>query len=191
VDELVASFANLEAFGQVFDLSAEAAKAAGGDFEDFNKRFVEIFGVNADLTAIFGEDLGNLLVDPEGLVGEDGLPIVRTGELLGDVFVDRLDTLIEVFGLGMEVLGEKLTEIVDALTALISPDQGEAVAVVDESGTDLSGSNIEITINALDSESFRVFLAGDGGDVFMEELLLRRSEQIVGVVKAAEKGLEE
>lgn len=189
VDALVASFGKLEAFGQVFDLSAEAAKAAGGDFEDFNKRFLEIFGGSEALVAQFGADLGGLLVDVPGAEVDPvtGEPVVRTGELLGDIFVDRLDTLIETFGAGFELLAEKLTEIVDRLTALISPET--QVAQLEAGGLD--GANFNITIQAMDSESMRQFFAGDGGDAFIEELILRRAEQITEIVKSAEKSVEE
>ena len=44
VDQLIARFSNLAAFGRTYDLSAEVTKAIAGDYSDFNKRFQEIFG---------------------------------------------------------------------------------------------------------------------------------------------------
>ncbi len=187
VDALVASFGNLEAFGKVFDLSAEAAAAAEGDFDALNKAFVDIFGDSAALTARFGEDLAGLLVDtPESLAEAAGEPF--TGELLGDVFVDRLDQLIVVMGEGFTSLTEKLTEIVDRLVALI-----EGPAGMDVLGTPggLQGGTITLNIDALDAGSFRDFLAGDGGDALINELFLRRQEQMIEVVKTGAKGTEE
>ena len=55
----------------------------------------------------------------------------------------------------------------------------------------IGATGIVININALDSDTFRQFLAGDGGDAFIDELLLRRQEQMVEVVMTAEKGVTE
>ena len=185
VDELIASFANLEAFGQVFDLSAEAAAAAEGDFEAFNKRFIEIFGAGG-IRSVGGAEAFTVR-DPDE-VGEDDEPRVRTAEQLGDVFIDRLDMLIETFGIGFELLAEKLQEIVDNLTALVEVNAEEEGMLP---GGGIPGGSITINIQALDSATFREFLAGDGGDAFIEELFLRRQEQMVDVVTSAQKGIGE
>jgi hypothetical protein len=185
VDELVASFGKLEAFGQVFDLSAEAAAAAEGDFEAFNRRFVEIFG-EGGIRSVGGAEAFTVR-DPDE-VGEDGEPRVRTAEQLGDVFIDRLDMLIETFGTGFELLAEKLQEIVDSLTALVEVNADEEGMLP---GGGIPGGSITIQIQALDSASFREFLAGDGGDAFIEELFLRRQEQMVDVLGSAQKGIGE
>lgn len=185
VDELVASFGNLEAFGKTFDLSGAAAKAAAGDFTELNAAFLEIFG-EGGIRSVGGAEA--FLVDDEAAAAEgDGEPGVRTGELLGDIFVDRLDSLIEIMGVGFENLTEKLGEMVAQLTALVEgPGQISA-----EAGALAPGSVIEINIQALDAASFREFMAGDGGDVFIEELMLRRQEQMVDVVGSAQKGVKE
>lgn len=184
VDALVASFGNLTAFGKTFDLSGAAAKAAAGDFTEFNAAFAEIFA-EGGIRSVGGVEA--FLVPEEGAEGEDEEPGVRTAEQLGDVFIDRLDQLIETFGEGFELLVEKLTEIVDRLTALVEVD-GDAEGMV---GDGIPGGQITINIQALDSATFREFLAGDGGDVFMEELFLRRQEQMVDVVASAQKGVLE
>ena len=191
VDELVASFGNLEVFGKVFDLSAEAAKAAEGDFTDLNAAFVDIFAESDALTRQFGADLEDLLVlTPEEKAAREaeGEPMPFTGELLGDIFVDRLDTLIETFGAGFEILAEKLTEIVDRLTALIEgPAAMDGLASVGGG----VGDTFNINLNVLDADSFRDFLAGEGGDALINELILRRQDQLVEVVMTAEKGTSE
>ena len=112
----------------------------------------------------------------------------KTGELLGDIFVDRLDSLIEVMGVGFESLTEKLTEIVDRLTALI---EGPAGMEVLGAAGGLSGSTITLNIDALDAASFRDFLAGEGGDALINELFLRRQAEMIEVVKTGAKGTEE
>ena len=90
-------------------------------------------------------------------------------------------------GVGFENLTEKLGEMVDRLTTLVEgPGQLQA-----EAGALAPGSVIEINIQALDAASFREFMAGDGGDVFIEELMLRRQEQMVEVVGSAKKGVTE
>jgi TP901 family phage tail tape measure protein len=185
VDELIASFANLEAFGQVFDLSAEAAAAAEGDFEAFNKRFIEIFG-EGGIRSVGGAEAFTVK-SAEELAEEEG-PGVRTAEQLGDVFIDRLDMLIQTFGEGFELLVEKLQEIVDSLTALTTVDAEEEGLLP---GGGIPGGSITINIQALDSATFREFLAGDGGDAFIEELFLRRQEQMLEVVGSAQKGVGE
>ena len=189
VDELVDSFGNLEAFGKTFDLSKEARLAVEGDFESLNKKFVEIFGINQTLTKQFGDDLAGLLVEtPEEVAereGEDAVP--PTGELLGDIFVDRLDQLIVIMGEGFTSLTEKLTEIVDRLVALI-----EGPAAIDGLAADpITGGTFNITIEALNAESFRDFMAGDGGDVFINEMFLRRQEQMVELIESGQKGTTE
>jgi TP901 family phage tail tape measure protein len=184
VDELIASFANLEAFGQVFDLSAEAAAAAEGDFEAFNARFIEIFG-KGGIRSVGGAEAFTVT---DAVEGEDGEPGVRTAEQLGDVFIDRLDMLITTFGEGFELLAEKLQEIVDRLTALVEVDADEEGMLP---GGGIPGGSITINIQALDAATFREFLAGDGGDAFMEELFLRRQEQMVDVLDGAVKGVTE
>ena len=185
VDALVASFGNLTAFGQTFDLSGAAAKAAAGDFTELNEAFAEIFA-EGGIRSVGGVEA--FLVPEPGAEaeGEEG-PGVRTAEQLGDVFIDRLDMLIETFGEGFELLVEKLTEIVDRLTALVEVD-GDAEGMV---GDGIPGGSITINIQALDAATFREFLAGDGGDAFMEELFLRRQEQMVDVVGSATKGVKE
>lgn len=186
VDALVASFGNLTAFGKTFDLSGAAAKAAAGDFTDFNAAFAEIFA-EGGIRSVGGVEA--FLVPEPGAEaeGEEG-PGVRTAEQLGDVFIDRLDMLIETFGEGFELLVEKLTEIVDRLTALVEVD-ADAEGMLPGDG--IPGGNITINIQALDAATFREFLAGDGGDAFMEELFLRRQEQMVDVVGSAQKGVLE
>lgn len=187
VDELVASFGRLEAFGQVFDLSSEAAQAAEGNFDALNQAFVDIFGDSAALTARFGEDLKGLLVETPESVADAVGGEPRTGELLGDIFVDRLDSLIEVMGVGFESLTEKLTEIVDRLTALIEGPAGMEVL-----GTPGGpGSTITLNIDALDAASFRDFLAGEGGDALINELFLRRQAEMIEVVSTGAKGTQE
>ena len=187
VDALVASFANLTAFGKTFDLSGAAAKAAAGDFTEFNKAFSDIFA-GGGLQAVGGVE--RFLVEtPEEAAAAAEEPGVRTAEQLGDVFIDRLDTLIETFGLGFESLAEKLTEIVDRLTALVDIN-AEAEGMLPDGGGIPAGA-ITININALDAATFREFMAGEGGDVFIEELFLRRQEQMVDVVGSAEKGVTE
>jgi len=189
VDELVASFGRLEAFGQVFDLSSEAAQAAEGNFDALNQAFVDIFGDSAALTARFGEDLSGLLVETPESVADAVGGEPRTGELLGDIFVDRLDTLIETFGMGFEVLAEKLTEIVDRLTALIEGPAAMDGLAATPGG--IQGGTFNIFIDALDADSFRDFLAGGGGDALINELFLRRQEQMVELVNTGSKGTQE
>ena len=189
VDQLVAKFGQLAAFGKVYELSGAAAKAAAGDFSDFNKQFMDIFKDSNALTAQFGDDLKGLLVGtPEEkaeAVGE-AVETAQTGELLGDIFVDRLDALIELFGEGLETLSDKLSEIVDRLTALIEgPVEIEGLEVEPMGGT------FNIFIEAINAESFRDFMAGDGGDVFINEILLRRQQQMVEIVQTGSKGTEE
>ena len=58
-------------------------------------------------------------------------------------------------------------------------------------GGGIPAGAITININALDAATFREFMAGEGGDVFIEELFLRRQEQMVDVVGSAEKGVTE
>ncbi len=175
LDELVRSFGKLEAFGEEFDLSASVQKAIGGDFSDFNEQFRDIFGINGALISQFGEGLDALIVpgeDEDGLEGEgeEGEePIIRTGELLGDVFVDRLDALIEIMGDGFRDLIEKLTGLVEGL-------QGAGAG------------GVTLKIETLDADSFRVWLAGDGGDVIMNELGSRRSEQLTDIISQSEQG---
>ena len=188
VDELVASFGSLEAFGKTFDLSKEARLAVEGDFESLNKRFVEIFGINQTLTAQFGEDLAGLLVDAPGDVDAEGEQEPFTGELLGDIFVDRLDQLIVVMGEGFTSLTEKLTEIVDRLTALIEGPAGMDALGGTPGG---EGSIITLNIDALDAASFRDFLAGAGGDAIINELFLRRQAQMIELVETGAKGTKE
>ena len=185
VDALVASFANLQAFGKTFDLSGAAAKAAAGDFTEFNKAFSEIFA-GGGIESVGGVERFLVKTDEE-LAADEGVA-VRTTEQLGDVFIDRLDALIETFGLGFEALVEKLTEVVDKLTALVEIN-AEAEGMLPDGG--LPAGEITININAIDSATFREFLAGDGGDAFMQELLLRRQEQLVEVVMGAQKGVTE
>ena len=187
VDELVASFGSLEAFGKTFDLSKEARLAVEGDFESLNKRFVEIFGINQTLTARFGDDLAGLLVDAPIVEGEGEMEPF-TGELLGDIFVDRLDQLIVVMGEGFTSLTEKLTEIVDRLTALIEGPAGMDVLGGDPVG---KGGAITLNIDALDAASFRDFLAGVGGDAIINELFLRRQAQMIELVETGAKGTKE
>jgi TP901 family phage tail tape measure protein len=187
VDELVASFGNLTAFGKTFDLSGAAAKAAAGDFSELNQAFLDIFG-EGGIQSVGGAEKF-LVTDPEDAAADMEGPGVRTGELLGDIFVDRLDQLIIIMGEGFASLTEKLTEIVDRLTILL---EGPGLIGADADAGALGGAaTIEITINALDSASFREFMAGDGGDVFIEELMLRRQEQMVEVVDSAKKGVKE
>lgn len=189
VDALIDSFKNVEIFGQVFDLSAEAAKAAEGDFDSFNKRFVEIFSQSAALTARFGDDLKGLLVETPESIAEAAAAEPPTGELLGDIFVDRLDSLIEVMGVGFESLTEKLTEIVDRLTALIEGPAGMETLGGTPGG--IQGGTFNIFIDALDADSFRNFLAGDGGDALINELFLRRQAEMIEVVSTGAKGTNE
>ena len=96
--------------------------------------------------------------------------------------------LIETFGTGFELLAEKLQEIVDSLTALVEVNAEEEGMLP---GGGIPGGSITINIQALDSATFREFLAGDGGDAFIEELFLRRQEQMVDVVTSAQKGIGE
>jgi TP901 family phage tail tape measure protein len=188
VDELVASFGNLEAFGMTFDLSAEALAASQGNFEALNARFAEIFGESAALRNQFGEGLDDLLVlTDEERAALDAEAMPPTGELLGDIFVDRLDQLIVIMGEGFANLVEKLTEIVDRLVVLI-----EGPASIDGVAADpIQGGVFNINIQALDAESFRDFLAGDGGDILINELFLRRQEQMLEVVNTGQKGTTE
>ena len=187
VDKLVASFGKLEAFGQVFDLSAEAAQAAEGDFEAFNQRFAEIFG-EGGIRSVGGAEAFFVPSAEDAAAAEEG-PGVRTAEQLGDVFIDRLDMLITTFGEGFELLATKLQEIVDRLTSLVEVNADEEGMLPGEGG--IPGGQITINIQALDAATFREFLAGDGGDAFMEELFLRRQEQMVDVVGGATKGVKE
>jgi TP901 family phage tail tape measure protein len=48
VGNLAAAFGNLQAFGKTHDLSQEVIAASKGNFEAFNKKFVEIFGKMKD-----------------------------------------------------------------------------------------------------------------------------------------------
>ena len=73
------------------------------------------------------------------------------------------------------------------MTALVEVD-AEAEGLTPDG---IPGGSITININALDAASFREFLAGDGGDAFIEELFLRRQEQMVEVVGGATKGVTE
>lgn len=171
LDQLVASFRNLQAFGKTFDFSAAVTDAIAGNFGAFNEQFKDVFGQSVRLRDQFG-DLSRLLVPGAGDEGTEdpsgSSPGVRTGELLGDVFVDRLDTLITTFGEGFDNLIEKLNELITG-----------------------GASGTAITINAIDSATFREFLAGDGGDAFMQELLLRRQEQMLEIVESGKKGVTE
>ena len=53
------------------------------------------------------------------------------------------------------------------------------------------GGGATIQINAIDADSFRQFLASDGGDALMQELGLRRQEQLVDIIAGSMQGVEE
>lgn len=175
LDQLVKSFGSLSAFGKSENFSAAVLKASGGDFSDFNKQFLEVFGRSSLLTSQFGSDLAGLLV-PEGarMDGEAAVdgeePVIRTGELLGDVFVDRLDSLITTFQDGFTELITKLQAIADTLAA---------------------GGGMVINIKAMDAATFRDFIAGDAGDALLNELGLRRQEELAEIVMTAQAGVGE
>ena len=174
--ELVRSFGKLEAFGEEFDFSASVQKAIAGDFGDFSDQFKEVFGRSEALISQFGAGLDAMIVpglgeeDELGEEGEEGdEPIVRTGELLGDIFVDRLDSLIEI-------MGEGFRDMIEQLSALVGGLQGAGAG------------GLTLKIETLDADSFRVFLAGDGGDTIMNELAARRSEQLTDIIAQSEQG---
>jgi len=175
LDELVRSFGKLEAFGEEFDFSASVQKAIAGDFGDFSDQFKEVFGRSEALISQFGTGLDALIVpglgeDEEDIEGEEGEePIIRTGELLGDVFVDRLDSLIEI-------MGEGFRDMIEQLTALVGGIQGAGAG------------GVTLRIETLDADSFRVWLAGDGGDMILNELGSRRSEQLTEIIANTEQG---
>ena len=202
VDELVDSFKNLTAFGKTFDLSKEAREAVEGNFENFNRRFVEIFGESNALRLAFGDDFSRLLVNTpnirtntgfSGETGDQGGFIIPSFE--GNLIVEELKNVVvvlnqirELLGPDLENLGTKLEETETDMTGLREAPLDLGVPT---SGEPLVGDVFEITINAIDAESFRTFLSGQGGDTLMNELSLRRRAELTQIVQSTEKGLKE
>lgn len=60
-DALISAFSNVEVFGRMIDLSAEAAAAAQGDFSLLNQAWVSLFSASDQLVAALGGSLNPLL----------------------------------------------------------------------------------------------------------------------------------
>src|SRR5690606_14312553 len=95
VDQLVARFGRLEAFGRVFDLTAEAARAANGDFEALNAAWSQIFAQSQALQQIM-PNWQQVLMGVSTVTSEAGDAAESAGEGLaemGEAGTSALDKL--------------------------------------------------------------------------------------------------
>ncbi len=73
-------------------------------------------------------------------------------------------------------MGDGFRDLIEKLTGLVEGLQGAGAG------------GVTLKIETLDADSFRVWLAGDGGDVIMNELGSRRSEQLTDIISQSEQG---
>ncbi len=108
VDQLIASFSQLEAFGQTHDFGAAAAAAANGDYSLLNEQFAELFSQNAELRRVFPDWKTTLM----GVSTESGVAAAETNLL--DSALENLRAAPGKVGEALESLSEDIEYLTGA-----------------------------------------------------------------------------
>lgn len=150
VDQLIARYSRLQAFGQTFDFGAAAAAAATGDYSLLNKQWIDLFRNSTALAEVLPDFVDKLAVPLGGVPGFVG----DTGSIPG------LEDVANLLNRAFAVIFENFEEFLSKLNLIVA--RLREVASVTPPGGLPEPTDVEMTdsVNAAEKEDLPEFQEG-------------------------------